>query len=187
VQEEAVAPAVEVQPAEVCQEAQPVSAEQEAWVPRAVRPRGPVRRRDRLTRVQPVRDTAINGIPNGPANIGGLTNSGNDPSGAGNPAKSPGIPGSVEPANPSTAPRAVPNNASPQQMGGTVNTSPPGTNTTGAASSSGLPNSGSRRVNGTTMPGPSRPTVTKNQNSDAKIEDENRKLDRVVRSICRGC
>lgn len=56
VQEEAVAPAVEVQPAEVCQEAQPVSAEQEAWVPRAVRPRGPVRRRDRLTRVQPVRD-----------------------------------------------------------------------------------------------------------------------------------
>ncbi len=43
------------------------------------------------------------------------------------------------------------------------------------------------RANGTTMPGPGKPTVTQEQNSDSKIDEENRKLDRTVSSICKGC
>src|SRR6202022_4094986 len=35
----------------------------------------------------------VSGVPNGPANAGGLNNSGNDPSGAGNSAKVPTNPG----------------------------------------------------------------------------------------------
>jgi hypothetical protein len=43
------------------------------------------------------------------------------------------------------------------------------------------------RANGTRMPGPARPTVTHTQSTDTQIEAENRKLERKVRSICRGC
>lgn len=58
----------------------------------------------------------------------------------------------------------------------------------GAAASTGSPSTDSAlRGNGTTMPGPDRPTVTKEQDSDAKIDEENRKLDRTVSSICKGC
>ncbi|HVX78321.1 MAG TPA: hypothetical protein VHB49_19490 [Bradyrhizobium sp.] len=58
----------------------------------------------------------------------------------------------------------------------------------GAAASTGSPSTDSAlRGNGTTMPGPDRPTVTKEQDSDAKIDEENRKLDRTVSGICKGC
>ncbi len=58
----------------------------------------------------------------------------------------------------------------------------------GAAASTGSPSTDSAlRGNGTTMPGPDRPTVTTEQDSDAKIDEENRKLDRTVSSICKGC
>ena len=42
------------------------------------------------------------------------------------------------------------------------------------------------RSNGTTMPGPATATTTNERESDAKIDAENRKLDRVLK-ICRGC
>ena len=41
--------------------------------------------------------------------------------------------------------------------------------------------------NGTTMPSPSSQTATTDRNSDAAIDAENRKLDRAVGSICKGC
>ena len=45
---------------------------------------------------------------------------------------------------------------------------------------------GALRSNGTTMPGPATATTTHERDSDAKIDAENRKLDRMT-SICRGC
>jgi hypothetical protein len=64
---------------------------------------------------------------------------------------------------------------------------PPGTNSLGTAQSSGPPGGGALRSNGTRMPGPDAPTKTSNQDSDARIEAENRRLDNAVKSICRGC
>jgi hypothetical protein len=58
-----------------------------------------------------------------------------------------------------------------------------GTNSAGTAGSSG----GALRANGTVAPGTAGPTVTQEQNSDATIDAENRKLDRKVKSICKGC
>jgi hypothetical protein len=37
------------------------------------------------------------------------------------------------------------------------------------------------------MPGPNGPTTTKEQDSDAQIDKENKNLDRMVKSICKGC
>jgi hypothetical protein len=37
------------------------------------------------------------------------------------------------------------------------------------------------------MPGSGGATTTHEQDSDAKINEENKKLDRTVKSICRGC
>jgi hypothetical protein len=37
------------------------------------------------------------------------------------------------------------------------------------------------------MPGPNAATTTRNEDSDARIDAENRKLDEKVKSICRGC
>jgi hypothetical protein len=47
-------------------------------------------------------------------------------------------------------------------------------------------NAGALRSNGTTMPGPATATTTHEQDSDAKIDAENLKLDRIMK-ICRGC
>jgi hypothetical protein len=94
-------------------------------------------------------------VPSGPANAGGLNNSGNDPSGAGNSAKV----------------------ASPP---------PPGTNSAGTANSSGSSSTttgsaGSRAgVGGTEATGPQ-------TSGDAAIEQENKAIDRRLKSICRGC
>lgn len=43
------------------------------------------------------------------------------------------------------------------------------------------------RANGTRMPGPNAATRTSSQDSDARINTENRRLDNAVKSICRGC
>jgi hypothetical protein len=53
---------------------------------------------------------------------------------------------------------------------------PPGTNMLGTAQSSGLPGGGA-----------SAPTRTSTDDTDAKIDSENRRLDDRVKSICRGC
>jgi hypothetical protein len=45
---------------------------------------------------------------------------------------------------------------------------------------------GALRSNGTTMPGPATATTTHEQESDAKIDAESQKLDRIMK-ICRGC
>jgi hypothetical protein len=45
---------------------------------------------------------------------------------------------------------------------------------------------GAVRANGTRAPDTAGPTTTSEQNSDAKIDAENRKLDRMVKSICKG-
>jgi hypothetical protein len=99
----------------------------------------------------------VSGVPSGPANVGGLNNSGNDPSGAGNSAKiaSPPAPGT--------------NNA------GTANSS--GSATTAAARTSG---SASSARGGTAATGP-------NAKGDVAIDPEDKAVDRKIRSICKGC
>lgn len=126
---------------------------------------------------------ATSGVPSGPANPAGLNNSGNDPSGALNADKSPNPPGTVGLA-PSTAPPQVPQGGGTGDRDATGN-APAGTNALGTAQSSG--GSAALRQNGTTMPGPNKPTRTQDQDSDRKIDEENQKLDRAVNNICRGC
>jgi hypothetical protein len=122
----------------------------------------------------------VNGIPAGPANAAGLNNAGNNPSGSSLPS-TPNT-GTVGMGNPSVS---VPRGPSPTGLGGTANEPAPGTNAAGTAEGSG----GALRDNGRTMPGPNRPTATRDQerDSDAKIDEENRKTDRAVSNICKGC
>ena len=132
-------------------------------------------------------NAAVSGVPNGPAQSGGLNNSGNDPSGTLNASKAPTAPGTADFA-PSTARPDIPPAVTPPNVNGTVNEPSPGTNSLGTAQSAGRPSgNGAVRDNGTTMPGPNKPTATKEQGSDATIDAENRKLDKTVNNICRGC
>jgi hypothetical protein len=84
----------------------------------------------------------VSGVPSGPASAGGLNNSGNDPSGAGNSAKV----------------------ASPP---------PPGTNSAGTAQSSGG--------------GVTTGSAAGRTKEDEAIDAEIARVDRKLRSICRGC
>jgi hypothetical protein len=117
-------------------------------------------------------------VPPGPANAAGLNNAGNDPSGIGNTPKfnSGTTTGLANPSQGTQTNREVRN----------PTTAPPGTNSAGTAQSSGGGN-GALRSNGTRMPGPAGPTATKEQSSDAQIDAENRRLDKMVKSICKGC
>jgi hypothetical protein len=126
-------------------------------------------------------NAAVSGVPNGPGNAAGLNNSINDPSGAGNSEKLPTTAtpqGTVGRANPASSSRSEEriggNRANPEDA------AVPGTSGSPAAD-------GALRSNGTTMPGSSRQTATTDRNSDATIDAENRKLDRAVGSICKGC
>lgn len=102
------------------------------------------------------------GVPSGPANVGGLNNTSTVPNG-----------GTVGMARSNLQSGGVRGDQS-----GTVNETPPGTNGLGTAESSG----------GTAAaPGVATSTVTSEQDSDAKIDEENRRLDRTVMNICRGC
>jgi hypothetical protein len=102
----------------------------------------------------------VSGVPSGPASAGGLNNSLNDPSGAGNSGK-------------------------------VVSQPPPGTNSAGTANSSGSSAAGSSMttgsagsragVGGTASTGPQAP------GDIANVEKENKKVDRKIKSICRGC
>ena len=121
--------------------------------------------------------TAISGVPSGPAQSGGLNNSGNDPSGVLNANKTQTPPGTVGLAPSNTGPAATGRtDALPRASRGTVNEPAAGTNSLGTAQPS----------DGATT-GAAGPTVTKEQDSDAKIDQENQKLDRTVNNICKGC
>jgi hypothetical protein len=124
--------------------------------------------------------SAVSGVPNGPANVGGLNNTGNDPSDAGNSAKSATSPGANAVGTANWSGRTSTNTGS---RGGVGNAPSPGTNAAGTSDSSG----GAVRANGTRASRPRGSTVTREPNSDAKIDAENRKLDRMVKSICKGC
>jgi len=108
---------------------------------------------------------AINGVPSGPANAGGLNNSGNDPSGAGNSAKAPTAPGTntLGTANSSGS------------TGGTT-----GSSTIGMANNRAAGVGTGGRIDGTVTPGPSMP-------GDAEIRAEDPKVDAKIKSICKGC
>jgi hypothetical protein len=120
------------------------------------------------------------GVPNGPANAAGLNNSGNDPSGGGR-----------APTFNSDTTTGLANSSRGTPANGQVRNpeNPPGTNSAGTAYSSGEApgGGGTLRSNGTRMPGANGPTTTKEQDSDAQIDKENQKLDRMVKSICKGC
>jgi len=125
----------------------------------------------------------ISGVPRGPGNAAGLNNSGNDPSGAGHaPAFNSGTTTGL--ANPSGRSPAQGSSSNGEQRNA-ERPPPRGTSSSGTASSSG----GGRTVrsNGTTMPGPDSASTTDSKDSDAKIDAENKKLDQMVKSICRGC
>jgi hypothetical protein len=96
-------------------------------------------------------------VPPGPANVGGLNNSGNDPSGAGNSAKIASPPPGTNSA-------------------GTANSSGSSV-TTGSSATTGSARSNTGEVSVT---GPSNST-------DAAIDAKNKALDRKLKSICRGC
>jgi hypothetical protein len=109
---------------------------------------------------------AISGVPSGPANAGGLNNSGNDPSGAGNSAKVPTAPGTNTLGTASS---------SGSTSGGTT-----GSTTTGMANSRAAGVGTGGRIDGTVTPGPSMP-------GDAEIRAEDPKVDAKIKSICKGC
>jgi hypothetical protein len=102
----------------------------------------------------------VNGVPSGPANAGGLNNSGNDPSGAGNSAKV------ATPPAPGTNSAGTANSSgSPTTTGSSM--------TTGSARSSG---------GGTDATGPGPST-----SGDAALDAEDNAIDRKLKGICKGC
>ena len=109
------------------------------------------------------------GVPSGPANVGGLNNSGNDPSGAGNSAKLPTAHGtnSLGTANSSGST----GNAS-TGSGGSTTTVGRAADRTGAATGG--------RIDGTVTQGPAMP-------GDAAIRAEDAVVDKKIKSICKGC
>jgi hypothetical protein len=135
------------------------------------------------------------GSRNAPQGTGTGVNPATPPSNSNGVANAPG-------QNPSTAPGASagtttglanPQANSPRQNPADPGVSEPrntvrGTNSLGTANASGgAGGGGSVRSNGTRMPGPNAATTTRNEDSDAVIDAENRELDRKVKSICRGC
>jgi hypothetical protein len=98
-------------------------------------------------------------VPSGPANVGGLNNAGNDPSGAGNSAKvtSPPPPGT--------------------NSAGTANSS----GSSATTESSTTTGSARRATDGTSATGPS-------TSGDAAVDAEDpTAINRKLKSICKGC
>jgi hypothetical protein len=100
----------------------------------------------------------VTGVPPGPAAPGGLNNAGEDPSGAANASRR------ASPTTPGT------------NAAGTAQSSGSGVNT-GSGVTTG---SGRSAGSGTGMTGPQR-------SGDAAINEENKEVDRKIKSICRGC
>ena len=122
----------------------------------------------------------VNRMPQGPANAAGLNNTGNDPS---------GIENAPNPNRGTTTGRANPSTNSPQmpQRGTNSVGTARGTNSVGTANSSGVGGDGTLRSNGTRAPGRNAPTTTKEGPSNSQIDAENKKVDQMVKSICRAC
>jgi hypothetical protein len=142
--------------------------DQLAVLPRAGRPADPQPVAEALlVHPIPARGTAgVGGVPSAPANAGGLNNSGNDPSGAGNFAEVPDVPG-TNAAGTANSSRS------------TGSTCARGSITTGTAGNrAGGTSSG--RIDGTVTFGPSMP-------GDAEIRAEDPKVDQKIKSICKGC
>jgi hypothetical protein len=108
----------------------------------------------------------------GPANAAGLNNSGNDPSGAGNAAKSANTPGtnSLGTANSSGSGAAAGGGA------------PMGSTTVGTA---GNPAGGAvgGRIDGTVTQGP----ALKGDEAIRAEDAPDSKVDKMVKGICKGC
>jgi hypothetical protein len=105
-------------------------------------------------------DAGVSGIPKGPGNVGGLNNSINDPSGAGNRLAAPPPPSMAIPTVPSVAP----------------------------ATSTRVPPGSARvvkRVDRDLEPTPRKKSRRKAAREAAHVDDK--QLDRKLRSICRGC
>lgn len=100
-------------------------------------------------------------MPSGPANVGGLNNSGNDPSGAGNSAKIPTAPGT--------------NSAGTAHSSGSAAS---GSSSAGSGATTG--STSTRAAGGTDAEGP-------NKSGDAAIDAEDKAVDRKLKSICKGC
>jgi hypothetical protein len=103
--------------------------------------------------------SGVSGVPSGPANAGGLNNSGNDPSGAGNSAKVPTAPGT--------------NNLGTANSSGSAGSAGSGRSTTTGTATGG-------RIDGTVTQGPAMP-------GDAEIRAEDPVVDKKIKSICKGC
>jgi hypothetical protein len=105
----------------------------------------------------------VSGVPSGPGNVGGLNNSGNDPSGAGNSAKI------ASPHAPGTNSAGTANSSGSSNSSGSAVTT--GSRTSGSASSA---------PGGTAVTGP-------NTKGDAAVDAEEKAVDRKIKSICKGC
>jgi hypothetical protein len=113
---------------------------------------------------------AINGVT-GPANAEGLSNSGNDPSGAGNAAEASNTPGTNSSGTANSSGSTSPTGSAPQSS-----------TTVGTA---GNPAGGAvrGRIDGTVTSGPA-------MQGDDTIRAESSpesKVDKTVKSICKGC
>jgi hypothetical protein len=106
-------------------------------------------------------DAGVSGIPKGPGNVGGLNNSINDPSGAGNRIAAPPPPSMAVPTMPSAAP-AISSRV------------PPG------------PVRVVRRVHRQDSEA-STPRKSRRSSSRDAVRTGDRQLDRKLRSICTGC
>lgn len=115
----------------------------------------------------PAQDAGVSGIPPGPGNVNGLNGSVRDPSGIGNAAKIPALP------SPQIAPVPVP---SVSPSAGYRSFSP---------AASYRPLHIRRAVKGKRT----RHAATKSGRATAKaqVSDEDKRIDRKIISICRGC
>ena len=106
-------------------------------------------------------DAGVSGIPRGPGNVGGLNNSINDPSGAGNRIAAPPPPSMAVPTMPSAAP----------------------------AISTRVPPGSARVVRRVHRHDSEASTPRKSRRSSSRdaVATGDRQLDRKLRSICTGC
>ncbi len=112
-------------------------------------------------------DTGVSGVPPGPGNVNGLNGSVRDPSGIGNAAKVPALP------QPNIAPVPVPS-VSPSA---------------GYRSSSPAGSYRQLEVRRAVKGKRTRFATTRSRRAAAKaqVSDEDKRIDRKVISICRGC
>ena len=115
----------------------------------------------------PAQDTGVSGIPPGPGNVNGLNGSIRDPSGIGNAARIPTLP------QPAIAPVPVPT------------LSPSAGYRSFSPAASYRPLHIRRAVKGKRT----RVTTTRSRRSavKAQVSDEDKRIDRKIISICRGC